>query len=128
MTTYLRKHRIAGRRQMGSLASGGLGSLGDSTVSSALNVATDVASDPYLAEMLCHVHQLGQIQRGETVQACASTPMGLPGGIGLSYAVVPARMFVFARQNPIAWVGIAALFVGLPMAVGYAIGRSKRST
>jgi hypothetical protein len=133
MTPFTRKKLIARRqrpRTMGSLSSGGMGSLGDdlaTNIAAAASVAAEVSSDPYLAEMLCHVKQLGQIERGQPVQSCFETPVlnGPPGGVGLRYAVWPARGFVYARQHPLAWILGAAVVVGLPMIAGYAIGRSK---
>lgn len=128
MTTYLRKRKI-GRQALGSLASGGLGSLGDdlaSTITTVTEVANDAAGDPYLNEMLCHVKQLGQISKGQPVSDCIKTPLGMPGGIGLKYAVVPMRAFVFAQQYPIAYVAIAAVLIGLPVLVGYQMGKRSK--
>lgn len=92
---------------------------------SAISTAGNIANDPYLPEVACRVNQLHAIKSNQTVPACADTPPGLPGGVGLSDAVVPLRIYVYAKQNP--WVFPLAAFaiLGLPFWVGYSMGGSK---
>lgn len=130
MNHLIRKqHARVARRKMGSLSSSGLGSLGDtaSTIADAATVTAEISGDPYFGEMLCHAKQLVQISKGKAPQDCVQVPLGVPGGIGLRYAVVPARGFVFAQQHPVTYILAGLVVLGLPMAIGYAIGRSKGS-
>jgi hypothetical protein len=99
----------------------GIGALG--SLESVLASAGAVASDPYLPEIVCQMQQLQQIEAGGAVIECVPTAPDLPGGIGLRKAVGPMRAYVYAEQNK--WVyplAVLALF-GLPMLVGYEIGR-----
>lgn len=133
MSNLVRKQQLRRRQTMaamGSLASDGQGSLGDvlSDIQTAVSAASNVASDPYLTEMLCHVQQLSQLGRGQPATPCISTPLNVPGGVGLKYAVVPMRAFVYARQHPWAWLVAAGLVFGVPMMIGYELGRTKRGS
>lgn len=125
MPTIIRKSM----RRAGSLASEGLGSLGaDSTVVAAGSAALNVAADPYLPEVICRVQQLSQIENGKAVQECKKMPLNLQGGIGLRKAMVPLRGYVFAEQHPWAYAVAAIGLVGLPILIGYQIGKHTRST
>jgi hypothetical protein len=99
----------------------GIGALGG--LEDVLTSAGAVASDPYLPEVVCQMAQLKQIEAGGVAGECLPTADGLTGGIGLRNAVVPLRMYVYAQGHK--WVyplAVLALF-GLPMWVGYELGR-----
>jgi hypothetical protein len=104
---------------------------------SAVGAAIGGATDPYLPEVICRVAQLQALGKDRsplqamfgkkptvTVPACAVTPAG-KGGIGLERAVRPLRALVYVNRHPTtAWLGLAAL-LGVPMLVGYMIGRRR---
>jgi hypothetical protein len=92
-------------------------------VASILNTVADAATDPYLSEVICHVGQLKQIDHGQAVQVCDETPAGLTGGVGLRNAIIPLRWYVYAQQNK--WVYPVALIaaIGIPMFIGYELGK-----
>jgi hypothetical protein len=115
MLTYRKRY---GRPMRPQLAMGDL--------ASSIGTAIDVASDPYLPEVLCHVQQLKQIDHGEAVAVCADTPDGVIGGVGLRNAIGPLRAYVYAQQNK--WVyPLAVLAVlGIPLWVGFELGRSAK--
>ena len=100
--------------------------LGD--LSSILNVVgtgVDVAQDPYLPELACRLEQLHSINLGQRPGACTTTAPNLGGGVGLRKLMPAVRAYVYAEANPWAWVVGAAAVIGLPMAIGYAMGRSR---
>jgi len=115
--SYLPSKRYRGvvRRRAGMSGLGGIGDL--------LVAGVNVANDPYLSEVLCHLTQLQQIKAGGQPQACAETQPGLTGGIGLSRAVVPMRAYVFAEDHKWAYAVAAAAIIGLPMLIGYRLGK-----
>jgi hypothetical protein len=89
----------------------------------ALGTGSKVVTDPYLPEVLCRVNQLAQIEQRVPITACAKTPPGRTGGIGLRKVVAPLRAYVYAEQRPwIQPVAIAAA-VGVPFVLGYLLGR-----
>lgn len=99
----------------------GLGGIAD-TVTTAL----DVAGDPYLPEIVCRVKQLKAIDHFEPVPACTNTPDGLvtlTSGVGLRNAVPALRAYVYAQQNKWVYLVGAAAIVGLPMLLGYELGK-----
>lgn len=116
--SYLRsRYGKAPKVAMGDLSS----TIG--AVVSAVGTVGSIASDPYLPEVTCLVGELSAIKRGQVPTPCAKTQPGLPGGIGLSDAVLPLRAYVYAKQNP--WVvpaAIAAIF-GVPFLLGYTFGK-----
>lgn len=115
---YLRKRM--NRRQHGM---SGLGDLA-STIESALGTGASIAEDPYLPEVLCHINQLQQINSGGQAGTCADTADNLPGGVGLINAVKPMRAYVWLQSNsPWGYIGLAAALIGLPMLIGYEIGK-----
>lgn len=105
---------------------------------SAVGAAIGGAADPYLPEVMCRIAQLQALGKGRTplqamfgkkptvpVPACVTTPPGR-GGIGLERAVKPLRTLVYVNKNPITvWLGLTAL-IGVPMLVGYMIGKGNR--
>jgi hypothetical protein len=95
-------------------------------ISSVIGTALDVASDPYLSEVVCRVGQLKNIDHGETVGVCAETPEGTAGGVGLRNAIVPLRAYVYAQQNKWVYPVALAVAIGIPMWIGYELGRGPR--
>lgn len=104
-----------------------LGSVDDviNTLTSAAGGALDIASDPYLPEVICRIAQLKTIQAGGTPAVCPDTADNLPGGVGLSAAVVPLRAYVYAQQNKWVYPVAIAAIIGLPMWIGYELGRGR---
>lgn len=112
---------------MGSLASMGLGSLGADTALEAAGVALTTIQDPYLPELLCRMKQLAAIEKKQTLPACQAQPLTLRGGIGLRNAMLPMRGYVYAQQHKWAYAVAAIGLIGLPILVGYQIGKHTRS-
>lgn len=114
---YLARKR--GQRHRRALQ--GLGDLASivNTVSASLGTAVNVAEDPYLPEIVCHVGQLQQINAGQAPGACTELPDGLPGGVGLSAAVKPFRFYVYAKQNVWVFPAVALAILGIPFMLGY---------
>jgi hypothetical protein len=99
----------------------GLGSIAG-TVTTAL----DVSLDPYLPETICRVGQLAAVENRRPVPPCNTTAPGLPGGIGLRNAMVPLRGYVYLQQHKWAYPLVVAAAVGLPMYIGYLLGKGSR--
>ena len=91
-----------------------------------IQAGAKVISDPYLPEVTCRLVQLSALENRQPVPACPSTPMDRTGGIGLRKLVRPLRAAVYAEQHP--WVKPVALLaaIGIPVAIGYALGRKSR--
>ena len=124
---YARK-RYGRRKALPNAGLGPMFGMGDlasvvSSIENSIGAGLDVASDPYLPEIVCHIGQLNQIKTGQTVQNCQELPPGLPGGVGLDRAVVPLRWFVYAQQNPWVYPLAIAVVLGLPMLIGYELGK-----
>ncbi len=96
--------------------------LGTSATSVATNIAK-VVTDPALPEVLSLIMQIK-----DTIPAAApgSIVVGPASpGVGLSRAVVPLEAILYARKNPwVVPVGVAALF-GLPILLGFVMGRAS---
>lgn len=103
----------------------GLGDLSSvlTTIENAVGAGLDVASDPYLPEVICRIGQLHAIKGNQPVPPCATTPPGLPGGVGLDKAMYPLRAYVYAEQNPWVYPLAALVIFGLPMFIGYELGK-----
>lgn len=113
------------RGQRSHRALQGLGDLASivNSVGNSLGTAVNVAEDPYLSEVVCRIGQLQQIRAGQTVGACADTPDGMPGGVGLSAAVKPLRLYVYAKQNVWVFPAMIAAIIGVPFLLGYEYGK-----
>ncbi len=94
-------------------------------LASTIGTAVDLASDPYLAEVICRIGQLKAIDHGEAVAVCPETPAGAAGGIGLRNAVPALRGYVYAQQNKWVYPIAVAVLLGIPMLIGYEIGRNQ---
>lgn len=90
-----------------------------------IGTAADVASDPYLAEVLCRVQQLKAIERNQSVAVCPVTPDAPGIGVGLRRLMPVLRGYVFAEQNPWAYLVAASVVIGVPMLIGYQIGKKQ---
>lgn len=112
--SYHRKQKRLARAPLGDV----------STVVKAVATGVDVINDPYFPETLCHIQQLKQIENGLAVQRCARTAPNLSGGVGLRKAMPAVRVYVEAeRYRPWSYLVGAGVVLGLPMLVGYALGR-----
>ncbi len=92
-------------------------------LASTIATAADIASDPYLQEVICRIGQLKQIDRGEAVGVCSRTAAGVPGGVGLRNAVPVLRGYVYAQQHKWVYPLAAAAIIGVPLWIGYHLGR-----
>lgn len=98
-------------------------SLGD--VVGTVQTAVDVTKDPYFSETVCHVQQLSAINNGRVPTACAVTPPGMAGGVGLGRVQSALRAYVYAEQNPWVYPVAIAAGVGIPLLLGYLIGKES---
>lgn len=126
--SYLRKrYRRRAPRQVLRGRAAAMGDIGTTitNLATAAGVAVDIGQDPYLPETMCRIGQLKAIHASGVPGACNPTQAGLKGGVGLGPLMQPLRAYVYAEQHP--WVYGAALVVavGLPLALGYAIGRTR---
>lgn len=106
---------------MGDIAS----SIGNalSQLSGAVSAVAGVASDPYGQELACRVRQVVALETSTTVPACASVPLATKSPAGLRRPIIGLRGYVYAEQHPWAYpVGIATI-VGVPLLIGYMLGR-----
>lgn len=101
-------------------------------------VAGGAVADPYLPEVACRLSQLQALTTGRTpaqiltgkkatvpVPVCKEIPLGRKG-IGVEKAIRPLRAAVYVGQNPsVVWLGAAAI-VGVPLLLGYMLGRRSR--
>jgi hypothetical protein len=94
-------------------------------ISGTISTAIDVASDPYMPEIICRIQQLKQIGRNEVPQICADTPSTVASSVGLQSAVPALRAYVYAQQNPWVYPAAIAAIIGLPFWLGYELGRGK---
>lgn len=118
--TYLRGTRAPRKEDPAPL-----GDIGTTltNLASTWGIATDLANDPYLAETVCRVGQLKAMTNGQPVKACTKTASGLRGGVGLSRVMPAMRAYVYAEQHPWAYIAAFAGIIGVPLAIGYALGR-----
>lgn len=87
-----------------------------------------IGQDPYLSEVACRAAQIVALRKGPPypVLQCTRTAPGLPGGVGLAAAVKPLRAYVTVKKHPaLVPLGIA-IAVGLPVLLGYYLGKRAR--
>ncbi len=97
--------------------------LGDAV--SVIATAVDVTKDPYFSETVCRVQQLAALENKRAVPACSTTRPGLAGGVGLRKVMPALRAYVKAEQQPLYYAAGAAVVIGLPMLLGYALGKGR---
>lgn len=95
------------------------------SVTGTAQTAVNVAGDPYLPEVICHIEQLKQIEGHQTPQVCTNTDLNLAGGIGLRNAVVPMRGYVYAQQHKWVYPVAIGVIVGLPLWIGFTLGKGR---
>lgn len=116
MSIIRNRYARSGRSPLGSTAS---------SIISILGTGVDVAQDPYLPEFACRLEQLHAINVGVAPGACSTTQAGLGGGIGLGKVMPAVRAYVYAEKNPWVYAVAALAIVGLPMAIGYSLGKGR---
>lgn len=90
-----------------------------------IQTAVDVTKDPYFSETVCRVQQLAAIENRRAVPACAQTQSNLTGGVGLRKVMPALRAYVKAEQKPWLYAVGAGVVIGLPMLIGYALGKGR---
>lgn len=88
--------------------------------------AAKVLADPYLPEAACRVAQLHAIENKLAVPACPTTPSGRVGGIGLRKVMPIMRAYVYAERHPIVKPVAVAAAIGVPVLIGFLLGRGSR--
>jgi hypothetical protein len=101
-----------------------VGDIGDvfSKVASGVQVATGVLTNTYFNEITCRFRQLEANSSGQPVPFCASTPQ-MPDNLGIGKFMPVLRGYVYAEQHPWAYPLIIGLILGVPFALGYAVGK-----
>ncbi len=90
-------------------------------------IGLDVVKDPYLPELTCQVLRLAALERGQNPgPPCVRTKAAGTGGIGLRYALVPVRLAVKVREQPIVTPLVVGGVVAGIFALGYLTGRGGR--
>lgn len=96
----------------------------------AVAAAGKVIQDPGLPEITCHLLRLNKITEGKDPGPPCPRPRYTTAdkrrGVGLSRAATPLRAVVWARERPVAAIGIGIATVGLLVGIGYYWGRKKR--
>src|SRR6185436_16375530 len=95
-------------------------------LASGIGIAQDLATDPYLPETVCRIGQLRNINAGQKPTACVKAADKLPGGVGLRKMIKPLRGYVYAEQHPWSYIAGAAAVIGVPLLIGYMLGKGKR--
>lgn len=87
-------------------------------VTDTVSAAKAIVNDPAFATVIGLINQLNAAEGGG-----GSSGGGSTAGIGLSAAVTPLRVVVYARKNP--WVVPTAVagVLGVPLLLGFLIGR-----
>lgn len=111
--------RYTNRRRRGRV----MQAMGD--VSSILQTGLNVASDPYSQELLCQVGALQTIAHGGAQPLCPEVPDGTPDTAGIANLVKGLRWYVYAQANPWVYPVALAAVIGLPLLVGYSLGKGK---
>ena len=88
---------------------------------SGANTAVSLAQDPYAPEALCRIQQIQAAGNNQPVQPCADTVSSANTALGRW--ITPLRMIAYAEQNRWVYGVAAAVVIGLPMYIGYRMGR-----
>src|SRR3990172_6644847 len=96
------------------------------SVTSGISTAVNISTDPYLPETICRAQQLVAIENDKAVPPCALTRSGLRGGIGLRGVMPVLRAYVYAQQRPWIYPVAVAAAVGVPVLLGYLLGKGSR--
>jgi hypothetical protein len=107
-----------------------MGYLSTGAITDVATAAFKISDDPHLPEVACQVLRLSDIEEGRKLGApCPKISRNAsPGrGIGLRHAVVPIRIAVKARENPIMALGFIAAVTLAVFGVGYVTGKKKRA-
>lgn len=95
-----------------------------------LSAASAVLDDPYFPEVTCQILRLRDINKGiKGTKPCpptVTTAAALRKGVGLVSVRRPLRAVVYAKANPWAAPLAAAVVVGVPMLIGYALGKKGK--
>lgn len=84
----------------------------------------EVIDDPYLPELACRVDQIYEARHSLPVKDCTVTPTPLvDSGIGLGRGMPFVRAYAYAEQNPILFPIAAIVALGLPILIGYKLGK-----
>ena len=113
---------IVGRHPSGEITLGG-------TASDVANKVAMLAGDPALPTVVDLVKQLYALEASRPGGPPAPKPTGpvnYKAGIGLSAAVGPLKAILYVRKNP--WVVPAAVagILGLPLLLGFTLGRASK--
>lgn len=99
----------------------GMSGMGD--VSSTIVTVADVAANPYFPEMVCRIQQISDIDHGRPVGVCAETPSDPVNNQSWQRVLMGMKAFAYAQQNQWVYPAALAVLIGLPMWIGYELGR-----
>jgi hypothetical protein len=89
----------------------------------------EVIDDPYLPELACRIDQIYEARHHLPIKVCAVTPpQTAASGIGLGRGMPLIRAFSLAEQNPILFPLAAIVAIGLPILIGYKLGKRSSSS
>lgn len=97
-----------------------------SDIAHAFGTASTVARDPYFGEVVCRIDELHAVKTGQPFRPCAPTPPGSPSPVGLDKVATGLAFYTYAEANPWVYPLAIAAFVGLPLWVGYRLGKTSR--
>lgn len=104
-----------------------LGDLED--VKGGIIAAAKIGEDPALPEVTCLILRMNRITEGRPLgPSCPKqtyTEAQKKRGIGLTSAVAPLRAAVWAREHPIAALGVGAALIGSVALIGYYAGKGR---
>jgi hypothetical protein len=90
------------------------------TLKSVVSSASTIIEDPALPQLTKSVLELKAIEQKRGGSTGAK-------GIGLSEIVKPVQYFVYYKKNRWILPVVAIALLGIPMLIGYSIGKKKRS-
>lgn len=106
----------------------GLGGIAD-LITKGAGLAANTLSNPYVPEVLCRLDQVQAANANppRVAPGCANTPLVTADTLGIRKYMIPIRAYAYAEQHPWAYLLGAGLVVGVPLLIGYAIGKRKSS-
>lgn len=98
------------------------GTAADTVVSAAA-----VVSDPALPEVVRLIRQIHEAEKASAPPSKPGTkPPSYSAGVGLSAAIGPLKVILYARRNPWVVPAAAAALLAVPLFIGFSLGRSSK--
>jgi hypothetical protein len=94
------------------------------TAMSGVGIAGSILANPYVPEIICRVKQVDAHHTGRQVALCVTTP-SVPDSLGIGKFMPAVRAYAYAEQHRWAYPLLAALLLGVPFMLGYAVGKNR---